>query len=208
MRDRLNWRFLLFGTSVITLVCFLDALLESDGLIYFFIFVPFVCLALVALLIVAAISENLRRTVLISSILAAYCVVSLVFFKNHFAIRNAARWSLWSKHYKADILTQPSPTRGELRHIDWDGWGFPGAGDTTVYLVFDPTDSLRAAANQNHSGKFPGIPCSVPSVDRLESQWYAVMFYTGERWGTPHSDCGMNDSLSTMPTSDRITEHS
>jgi hypothetical protein len=30
-------------------------------------------------------------------------------------------------------------------------------------------------------------------VNRLESQWYAVMFYTDERWGKPHYDCGMND---------------
>lgn len=54
---------------------------------------------------------------------------------------NYARWMFWSGSYKAQVLAQPDSTNNELKHIEWDGWG--GAGmDTTVYLVFDPTDSL------------------------------------------------------------------
>ena len=65
--------------------------------------------------------------------------------------------------------------------MEWDGWGFVGM-DTTVYLVFDPTDSLSSAAATHQSGKFVGIPCKVPKVSRLENQWYAVTFYTNQYW--------------------------
>jgi hypothetical protein len=78
---------------------------------------------------------------------------------------------------------------GELKHVEWDGWGFPGAGNTDVYLVFDPSDSLAAAAKKHQPGKFDGIPGRVPRVSCLESRWYAVLFYTDERWGKPNHDC-------------------
>jgi hypothetical protein len=72
------------------------------------------------------------------------------------------RWFLWSKKYKAEVAAQPAATQG-LRHIEWDGWGFPGAGDTVVYLVFDPNDSLLST---DSSRRFAGIPCEVPRVRR------------------------------------------
>ena len=56
-------------------------------------------------------------------------------------------------------------------------------GPTIVYLVFDPADSLSPAAKGHQPGKFSGIPCEVPRVQRLESHWYAVTFYTEESWG-------------------------
>jgi len=71
---------------------------------------------------------------------------------------------------------------GELKHIEWDGWGW-GGQDTTVYLVYDPADSLAAAAKGQKPGKFNGIPCEVLRVRRLESYWYTVQFYTNEFWG-------------------------
>jgi hypothetical protein len=58
--------------------------------------------------------------------------------------------------------------------------------DTTVYLVFDPTDSLSAAARIHMAGKFIGIPCEVWAVRRLDRQWYAAYFYTNEGWGQCH----------------------
>ena len=72
------------------------------------------------------------------------------------------------------------------RVIKWDGWVWAGQ-DTTVYLVFDPADSLSLAASSHLSGKFAGIPCEVPKVTRFESQCYAVTFYTDEEWG--RCDC-------------------
>src|SRR5689334_16224282 len=90
-----------------------------------------------------------------------------------------ARWLIRSHHYKAKVLAEPSPANGELKHIEWDGWGWGGM-DTTVYLVFDPTDSLSRASG--HSGKYAGLPCEVALVKRLEDKWYTVQFYTDQDW--------------------------
>ena len=97
-------------------------------------------------------------------------------------IRTDGRWLIRSGRYKAAILSQPNSTNGELKHAEWDGWGFAGSGDTVVYLVFDPKDSLAAAAKSRSPGKYSGIPCEVPSVRRLENHWYTVLFYTDTDW--------------------------
>jgi hypothetical protein len=122
-----------------------------------------------------------------------YWVLSFALLKNHYLIRNVARWSVSSRRYKAEVFAQPDSGNEGFKHIEWDGWGFAGAGDTTVYLVFDPTNSLLAAAKTHRPGKFDGIPCKVAGVTRLESRWYAVLFYTDERWGRPHVDCSAKD---------------
>jgi hypothetical protein len=192
MRNRLNWRLVLFGTLATLLQCLLDALLESDGLLYFLVVIPLVSFVLIVLLVVATRSKK-RLSLATLSMLVLFWLLSFLFIRNLFVIRNAARWALQSRHYKAEVLSQTDPPNGDMKHIDWDGWGFPGAGDTNVYLVFDPTDSLTAAVKNHQGTKYSGIPCRVPRVNRLERQWYAVMFYTDERWGKPHYDCGMNN---------------
>ena len=107
---------------------------------------------------------------------------------NFYAVRSAARWLARSQHYKSEVLAQPSVSQ-ELKHVEWDGWGWAGQ-DTTAYLVFDPTDSLLAAAREHRSGKLHGIPCEVAAVDRMEKNWYAVRFYTNEWWGRHNGlDC-------------------
>ena len=83
--------------------------------------------------------------------------------------------------YKAEFLAQSSVS-GQLKHIEWDGWGGTAVGDWTVYLVFDPTDSLSAAARSRASGKFSGIPGDVDEVRRLESHWYSVTLAMNEWW--------------------------
>jgi hypothetical protein len=191
MRHRFNWRFFLLGTSATALLCLVDALLESDGLLYFFVVIPLVSLVLIIFILAPAASKN-PRSLAVPSVLVLFWLVSFLFVKNHFVIRSAERWALQSRYYKAEVLRQTSPSRGELKHIEWDGWGYAGA-ETNVYLVFDPTDSISAAVKNRQEGKYAGIPCSVPMVRRLERQWYAVVFYTDEAWGKPHYDCGMND---------------
>jgi len=79
-------------------------------------------------------------------------------------------------------LAQPVPPNNELKHIEWDGSGFAGVANNTVYLAFDPTDALSTAAKSHQPGKFNGIPCKVLMVRRLESHWYTVLFYTDETW--------------------------
>jgi hypothetical protein len=97
---------------------------------------------------------------------------------------NYARWLVWSRSYKAEVLAQPNSANEQLKHIEWDGWGWGGM-DTTVYLVFDPTDSLSQAASSRQPGKYGGMPCEVFLVRRLERNWYTVWFYTSYDWGQP-----------------------
>ena len=113
-------------------------------------------------------------------LILAASVVLRPMFGNPWPI-NYARWLVWSRSYKAEVLAQPDSANKELKHIEWDGWGWAGM-DTTVYLVFDPTDSLSQAANSHHSGKYSGIPCEVHLVRRLEDKWYTVQFYTNYDW--------------------------
>jgi hypothetical protein len=103
-------------------------------------------------------------------------------FGHNSTISNTARWIFRSRQYKAEVLARPNPTSEQLKHIEWDGWGWAGQ-DTQVYLVFDPTDSLSEAAKSRHPGKYKGLPCEVFRVRQLESQWYTVQFYTDEWWG-------------------------
>jgi hypothetical protein len=128
----------------------------------------------------------IRRFIFLFFVVAVLAFVVIAAFsevENYLPVRTVARWLVRSHHYKAEVMVQPNSVNGELKHIEWDGWGFPGAGDTTVYLVFDPTDSLVAAAKTRQTGKFSGIPCEVFSVRRLERGWYTVQFYTDEWWG-------------------------
>lgn len=97
------------------------------------------------------------------------------------AAGNSAKWLLWSHHYQAEVLTQPESTNGELKHAEWDVWGWVGM-DTVVYVVFDPTDSLAQAARSQQPGKYAGLPCRVFLVRRLERHWYTVRFYTDKEW--------------------------
>lgn len=129
------------------------------------------------LLILAIDKKGLRRLAVLS-MLIVYGAVSggLFLFPGSREMHWTARWFLWSKNYKAKVPARPDSTNGTLRHIEWDGWGFPGAGDTVVYLVFDPNDSLLTAARSHSPGKFGGIPCDVPSVRRLESQYTSFCF--------------------------------
>src|SRR5881398_206929 len=55
-----DWRLLLFGISTTFVLCLLDALLESDGLLYFFGVIPLISLVLIVALVVAAISKKTR----------------------------------------------------------------------------------------------------------------------------------------------------
>lgn len=74
--------------------------------------------------------------------------------------------------------------------MEWEATGFAGVANVTIYLVFDPTDSLAVAAKSHSPGKYSGIPCEVLAVLRLESHWYSVKFYTDEAWGQRNTlDC-------------------
>jgi hypothetical protein len=182
--DRFNWRLPLYA-AMGALVAFLaTSFFGSDtaDLLYIF-FCIVVSLFLLIVGIAVAIGGRVRRSLAIYFMLIVFWSVSWALLKNGLKVRTEARWLFKAKDYKAQVLAQLVPANGELKHIEWDGWGFPGAGDTVVYLVFDPNDSLAATVRSRISGKFSGIPCEVPEVRRLESNWYIVLFYTDTTWG-------------------------
>jgi hypothetical protein len=187
--DWFNWRLPLYAAIGTLAVLFPLVIWQYDTL-YAFAILPIASVILLILLLSAAIRKRPRYCLSLLSMLVISWIVSTALVKTSFAVRNKARWSVSSSTYKSEVLAQRDSATGELKHIEWDGWGGAGAGDTTVYLVFDPTDSLAAAAKSRQSGKFNRIPCEVPVVSRLESRWYAVVFYTDERWGEPKRDCG------------------
>ncbi len=129
------------------------------------------------------------KTLLLYVATGALFVVAVMFLWNSYAVRIKAKWLLYSHHFKTEVLAQSGSTAGDFKHIEWDGWGWAGE-DTTVYLVFDPSDSLSAAARNQRPGKFSGLPCEVAQVSRLEPNWYSVQFYTNELWGRRNAlDC-------------------
>lgn len=167
-RDRFDWRLLVYAALCACFVFIPIEICPLDlSLILKLAVVFFLLLGSTALLINAAKRKNRRRFLPILSMLAVFWASSAAIVaydvKESFPLRTDVRWLVWSNDYKADVLTQPASGNGEFRHIEWDGWGFPGAGETVVYLVFDPRDSLSrrhpAVINPASSKGFP-----VPSL--------------------------------------------
>lgn len=185
--ERLNWRLPLFvvvGASIALLSMMVYS--PYGDLLYILVIGPLICLGL---LLAAIIRKKPRQRLSILLALVAFLASSVALLKNEGTLRPAIRWQLWSHQYKTELLAQPTPAKSELKHVEWDGWGFVPSGNNVVYLVFDPTDSLAYAAKTRAPGRFNGLPCEVPLVRRLESQWYFVRFYTDEEWGQcPYSD--------------------
>jgi hypothetical protein len=180
----INWRAQLYAALGALVVSAAIGLSEYDSALLLYVLVnAILSVCIISLLIYRAFSKNLRfrRSQLLTlAIIWTISMSCFAFERSHpIDIRSTARWLAWSHDYKSQVLAQPQPTNGELKHIEWDVWGFPGAGDTTVFLVFDPTDSLSTAAKNHQSGKFNGIPCEVFQVRRLEPHWYTVIYFTG-----------------------------
>jgi len=176
---RFDWRLSIYGALAAFIFLLPITIYCSDITELFYVFLAAPILGLLVLLL--AVFAKGRKLAILSVVLV-YWAVSFVLLLNREPIRTAARWLLYSKDFKASVLAQQEPPNGELRHVEWDAWGW-GGNDTTVYLVFDPDDSLAAAAKSGQPGRYNGIPCKVPRVQRLQSRWYTVQFYTDTEWG-------------------------
>jgi hypothetical protein len=166
---RFGWRMLVYGPSAAVII-FLPLLISSNtDVLYIFLIVPALAFTGICVLIYAAI----RKDLWVALMVLAFFAVSAVMFLGQFQICTLTRWFLWSGHYKKEVLAERTPVNGDLKHIEWDGWGFAGM-DSTVFLVFDPANSLAAAAHNNQFGKFKGIPCDVSDVERMDSDWYLI----------------------------------
>ncbi len=70
-----------------------------------------------------------------------------------------------------------------MKQIEWDFWGMAGQ-DNSSHLVFDPSDSLiskKAYTNAKVTDTM-NPACNVWKINRLEKQWYSVVFYTNGYW--------------------------
>lgn len=178
--NRIKWQFPLFAAcgAALPLLC-IDIISDSDfsNFLYVLTIVP---ISSLILLILTSFKKGRRRAFF--SALVVYVAISFLLVGNSYEIGTTVRWLLHSNRYKAAVLALPKPANGELRHLEWDGWGFASVANTVVYLVYDPMDSLSAAARSGAPAKVSGIPCGVPSIRRLQSQWYSVMSYTDADW--------------------------
>ena len=191
----LDWRLPVSGAAGAAFM-FLSLILYSayGAVLHVILVAPFVCLLALTLAVVAAIRKRYRRCLSMLLALVAFLLVSAALFKDKDALRASLRWTVESRRFKAEVLAQPAPSNGQLRHVEWEATGFMGI-DQAVYLVFDPADSLALAAKSHSSGRFRGIPCEVPAVRRLERHWYSVEFYTDEEWGIRNAlDCTGSDA--------------
>ncbi len=179
---RLELRPLLFAVACGLLAFVIAASADRDS--SFILFLGF-SIFVVPLVLFAIVGWKVRLNLSRFLALGAYWAFAAVLILHYSAVRDSARWRLYSGTFKSRLLAQPASASKDLPHVEWDGWGFAGAGDTTVYLVFDSRNSLFAAAKGGRSGKYDGLPCEVYRVRRLESQWYTVHFYTDEFWGRP-----------------------
>jgi hypothetical protein len=176
--ERFESRLVMYGMLAGVILLLPKTVMGNDIGIFILSFLIGIIVSLIMLVLVFL---RVRRQPLATlSMLVTFVGVSFLLFKVSDVVRTTGRWIFHSSKYKAEVLGQPE-SHGELKHVEWDGWGFAGSGDTTVYLVFDPNDAL-AAAKRNSPGKYSGIPCEVPEVHRLEKHWYTVMFYTNTNW--------------------------
>lgn len=167
----LGWRVLRYAVLAPVLLLLPLLMSPNTDVLYLFVIMPGVFLIGICLLIYAAIRQKLPVALMV----ATFWAVSALLFVYNIQIRTFTRWFLWSGRYKNKVLAQPASVNGSLKHIEWDGWGWAGQ-DFSVFLVFDPADSLSGPARSRQSGKLNGIPCKVSDVRRMDSHWYIVFF--------------------------------
>ena len=190
-KDRVIWWLplsVVVGAGITLLSLMIHGTDRVHGTImYFRIIVPGVFLVCFLWLLVAFLRKRKRQCISVLLALLGFAAISGALQRNEPTLRPSLRWFLWSRQYKAEVLAQPDPSNQEFKHVVWDTWGFAQTGFYLTYVVFDPNDSLANAARSQAPGRFGGIPCEVPSVVRLEKQWYAVRFYADEDWVNCHS---------------------
>ncbi len=123
---------------------------------------------------------KVRRLSILLSMVVLLGFVLLVTFNE--PLKSSLKWLLLSQRYKNKISALPNPPDGLLKHVEWDSWGFTGAGNTVMYLVFDPANALENASKTKKPGKYPGLPCEIFQIKRMEKNWYTVHFYTDTDW--------------------------
>jgi hypothetical protein len=183
-RKRDNWWLLLYAAIAgvgLFLAVIVGKTFDIEVILYTFVGVPLISLLFALALLATSLARKRKPSKVYLLMLPVYWVVSAILFVNHPDLRLWTRWLLHFGALKASVLREPMPTQGELRHVEFDGWGWAGM-DTVEYLIYDPTDSLEATVAARSKGRLPGIPCEVPLVRRMEHHWYVAMYYTNAEW--------------------------
>lgn len=149
---------------------------EFDALSFVLYFLPIAAFVFVATALCARTTTVLRRPI---RLFALYLIVTFAIGASA-SWRSEIRWSLARGIWKQRVLDQPELS-GQLKHLNWDGWGFIGQ-DTEVYLVYDSTDRLRNATTVDNGRHGIGLPCDVYQIRRLQPNWYSVTFFTNTGW--------------------------
>jgi hypothetical protein len=177
-------------SAAIALIVSLAAIVSTGdiGTLLYLIGVPIV--GILALSLAFALRGRSSATHRVVSVFGTYLIVTLGVVVSQYQIRPHLLWLVWSNRYKSDVLANAAVANGELKHTEWDGdgWGSGATGDWIGYLVFDPADSLSAAA-KNVPTEYQGIPCKVILVRRLEKHWYSVVLDMNQFWDRMHPHC-------------------
>jgi hypothetical protein len=183
--DRFHWPLPIYAAigAVVIFLPIATFAYNFGELVYILIGAPIICLILLVVAIVIAFYRNWLRSLAILSMLFVYGTVTWGLFRNSLELHTTTQWLLHSKNYKSQVLAQPAPADGDFRHVEWDWWGW-GSNDTSVYLVFDPNDSLSSLLKNHPTGRLSSELCGVSWTRRLQEHWYAVEFYTNTAWGS------------------------
>jgi hypothetical protein len=169
--SRLGWR-MPFCAALAATILSVPLILNINGtdVLYLFLIAPILFIVGVCTFIYAAIRKKLQVALVATTFWAAFAFLFIYSVPLHIL----AKWLLGSREYKNAVLAQPASNNGDLKHREWDRWGW-GGQDTSVFLVFDPMDSLCEAAKSHCGGQLNAIPW-VSLVRRMEAHWYIVFF--------------------------------
>ncbi len=199
--DRFAWRWLL--AVAVALVACTEVLSDwpnpGAGLVRLLVFGPLAVLAGAFFLLAAIWTRGVRRRLSMLCLTALLWGMTppLVGLGDRYSrlVDDRLRWWCRGSHYRAQVLAQPART-GELRHVEWDGWGIAG-NETTTYLVFDPDAVVPSPAGLREGGQVRGIPCGVADTDRLSAHWSIVTMYTNTDWNQCDEDSPVPDGRTT-----------
>ncbi len=175
---RYDWRLPVYLSAILVAILFVisDDLIQT---LIFFLLTPTLVLAEVILVLLAALRRR-RNFLWVAGAIGVFflCSTALIAYQRDDpqCIRSMLRWTLLSPNYKSEVLAQKQPLDGTSKHIEWDGWGGTPVGDWTMYLVYNPSDSLRSSLKERKSRMVPGVPCPVDRVHQLAAHWYTVLY--------------------------------
>jgi hypothetical protein len=190
--SRFNWRLPTYAAIVEFVVFISIAIYPTDTVLFLTVFVVAPTLLLISIILIQLLlpfGDRHPRLLILAMLAVLWAIPACLFLFERefpFSIRETARWLALSNKYKNEVQAQPASANGDLKHIEWDASGFAGVANITVYLAFDPTDRLSAAASRHQPSKFNGVPCEVYLIRRLEKHWYSVHPYIDQTWDQCH----------------------